>query len=55
MAPLLFDIYTYDQPQPENTHRLLYADDLCITARNKSFEMVKQHLRKALSKQPTKK
>ena len=47
-APLLFNTYTNDQPLPENTQRFLYADDLCITAQNKSFEMVEQHLRKAL-------
>ena len=48
LAPLLFNIYTNDQPLPENRRRFLYADDLCITAQNKSFEMVEQHLRKAL-------
>ena len=48
LAPLLFNIYTNYQPLPENTQRFLYADDLCITAQNKSFEMVEQHLRKAL-------
>ena len=48
LAPLLFNIYTDDQPLPEYTQRFLYADDLCITAQHKSFEMVKQHLRKAL-------
>ena len=48
LAPLLFNIYTNDQPLPESTQRFLYADDLCNTAQNKSFEMVEQHLRKAL-------
>ena len=48
LAPLLFNICTNDQPLSESTQRFLYADDLCITAQNKSFEMVKQHLRKAL-------
>ena len=48
LAPFLFNIYTNDQPLPENTQRFLYADDLCITAQSKSFEMVEQHLRKAL-------
>ena len=48
LAPLLFNIYTNDQPLPESTQRFLYADDLCITAQNKSFEMVEQHLRNAL-------
>ena len=47
-APLLIAIYTNDQPLPENTQRFLYADDLCIATQNKSFEMVEQHLRKAL-------
>ena len=40
LAPLLFNIYTNDQPLPESTQRFLYADDICITAQNKSFEMV---------------
>ena len=48
LVPLLFNIYTNDQPLPKSTQRFLYADDLCITAQNKSFEMVEQHLRKAL-------
>ena len=39
LAPL-FNIYTNDQPLPENAERFLYADHLCITAQNKSFEMV---------------
>ena len=48
LAPLLFSIYTNDQPLLESTQRFLYAHDLCITAQNKSFEMIEQHLRKAL-------
>ena len=48
LAPLLFNIYTNDQPLPESTQRFLYVDDLCITVQNKSFEMVEQHFRKAL-------
>ena len=48
LAPLLFNIYTNDQLLSENTQRFLYADDLRNTAQNKSFEMVEQHLRKAL-------
>ena len=44
LAPLLCNIYTNDQPLPESTQRFLYADDLCITTQNKSFEMVEQHL-----------
>ena len=48
LAPLLFNIYINDQPLPESTQRFLCADELCITVQNKSFEMVEQHLRKAL-------
>ena len=48
LAPLLFNVYANKQPLPENTPRFLCADDLCITAQNKSFEMVEQLLRKAL-------
>ena len=37
LALLLLNIYTNDQPLPENTQRFLYADNLCITAQNKIF------------------
>ena len=49
LAPLLFNIYTNNQPLPKSTQGFLYADDLCITVQNKFFEMVEQHLRKALA------
>ena len=32
LAPLLYNIYTNDQPAKERTSRFIYADDLCITS-----------------------
>jgi len=32
LAPLLFNIYTNDQPTPLETQRFIYADDLALTA-----------------------
>ena len=31
LAPLLYNIYTNDQPTDERTSRFIYAVDLCIT------------------------
>ena len=37
LAPLLYNIYTNDQPTDERTSRFIYADDLCITSQESSF------------------
>ena len=39
-SPLLFNIYTNDQPLHDETRNLIYADDLCITAQHTSFNQV---------------
>ena len=45
---MLFNIYTNDQPQFENIHRFIYADDLCIATQSKSFEIIENRLTDAL-------
>ena len=49
LAPLLFNIYTNDQPVHTNTRRFLYADDLCIATQKQSFEEVEKTLGDALA------
>ena len=44
LAPLLYNIYTNDQPTDERTSRFIYADDLCITSQESSFEAVERNL-----------
>lgn len=48
LAPLLFNIYTNDQPLPEGTNSYIYADDRAITSQGKTFEEVEQCLSEAL-------
>ena len=38
LAPLLYNIYTNDQPQDQQTKRFIYADDLCITCQDIRFD-----------------
>ena len=49
LVPLLFNIYTNDQPIHPNTRSFLYADDLCIATQKQSFEEVEQTLGDALA------
>ena len=51
LAPLLFNIYTSDQPLPTDCSRFIYADDLCITTQQSDFQQqshVEQTLELAL-------
>ena len=48
LAPLLFNIYTNDQPLPTDCSRFIYADDLCITTQQSDFQHVEQTLELAL-------
>ena len=48
LAPLLFNIYTNDQPLPTDCSRYIYADDLCITTQPSDFQHVEQTLDLAL-------
>lgn len=42
LAPILFNIYTNDQPAPEDTKHFVYADDLGITAQGRTLKRLKQ-------------
>ena len=44
LAPLLFNIYTNDQPLPTDCSRFIYADDLCITTQQSDFQHVEHTL-----------
>ncbi|XP_071505175.1 uncharacterized protein [Diadema antillarum] len=48
LAPLLFNIYTNDQPIHQNTRSFLYADDLCIASQSQSFLDLERTLSEAL-------
>ena len=48
LAPLLFNIYTNDQPSPPNVRRFIYADDLCLATRATTFQEVETRLSSAL-------
>ena len=37
LSPILFNIYTNDQPIHDGTRNFIYADDLCVTAQYSSF------------------
>ena len=49
LAPLLYNIYTNDQPTDEKTSRFIYADDQCIISQESSFEAVEQNLTDSLT------
>ena len=48
LAPLLFNIYTNDQPRTEGTCRFIYADDLGVSAQHSDFKVVEDRLPMAL-------
>ena len=48
LAPLLFNVYTNDQPLPTDCSRFIYADVLCITTQQSDFQHVEQMLELAL-------
>ena len=48
LAPL-YNIYANDQPTDERTSRFIYADDLCITTQESSFEAVERNLTDSLT------
>ena len=49
LSPLLFNVYTNDQPLPVATNSLIYADDLCLTTQQKTFEQVETTLASGLN------
>lgn len=51
LAPILFNIYTNDQPIHNETRHFIYADDTAIAAQGKSFKKVEEKITSALDKQ----
>jgi hypothetical protein len=49
LSPILFNIYTNDQPVYPGTRSFIYADDLCIANQSKSFTVVELRLEAALN------
>ena len=48
LSPVLFNIYTNDQPIQKDTRSFIYADDLCIATQDTSFEKTESTLSAAL-------
>ena len=49
LSPLLYNIYTNDQPLDPETKRFVYADDLCVTSQHSTFTAVEKLLTNALN------
>ena len=49
LSPILFNIYTNDQPIYDGTMSFIYADDMCITAQYPTFTEVEDTIEEALS------
>ena len=49
LAPMLFNIYTNDQPIHADTRSFIYADDLCIASQGNDFSNIEVSLTSALS------
>ena len=49
LSPLLFNVYPNDQPLPVATNIFIYADDLCLTTQQKTFEQVETTLASGLN------
>ena len=49
LAPMLFNIYTNDQPIHTDTRSFIYADDLCIASQGNDFNNIEAALTSALS------
>ena len=48
LSPILFNIYTNDQPIHDGTRNFIYADDLCVTAQSSSFTEIEATIGDAL-------
>ena len=53
LAPMLFNIYTNDQPIHADTRSLIYADDLCIGSQGNDFNNIEASLTSAPSTMTT--
>ena len=49
MSPILFNIYTNNQPLHNGTRSFIYADDMCVTAQHPYFVEVETTIEEALS------
>ena len=49
LSPVLFNMYTNDQPIHKDTQSFIYADDLCIAAQEDTFNKVETILTTALT------
>ena len=49
LAPMLFNIYTNDQPIHPDTRSFIYADDMCIASQGNDFNNIEASLTSALS------
>ena len=49
LSPLLVNVYTNDQSLPVVTNSFIYADDLCLTTQQKTFEQVETTLASGLN------
>ena len=48
LSPILFNMYTNDQPIHDGTRNFIYADDLCVTVQYSSFTEVETTIGYAL-------
>ena len=53
LAPMLFNIYTNDQPIHTDKRSFIYADDLCIASQGNDFNNIEASLTSALSTMTT--
>ena len=53
LVPMLFNIYTNDQPIHTDTRSFIYADDMCIASQGNDFNTIEASLTSALSTMPT--
>ena len=50
LSPILFNLYTNDQPLHDGTRSFIYTDNLCVTAQYLSFTEVDRTIGDALDK-----
>ena len=48
LAPLLFNVYTNDQPSHPGTRSFVYADNLAVTTQSTDFAPIEEKLTSAL-------
>lgn len=53
LSPVLYNVYTNDQPIPENIRQFIYADDTAVAAQGTEFTEVEEKLEVALEELAT--